>query len=456
MLSPYRSIFALPGALKFSLAGLIARLPIAILGLGLVLFVQALTGSYGIAGAVSAVYLGAQAVVNPVLARLVDRLGQARVMVPATIVHVTALGLLLSAAYLGLWFGLVFIFAAIAGASVGSVGALVRARWTYVTHTQKQLNTAFSWEAVADEILFVTGPVLVTFAATAVFAPAGIIASVIGVSVGALLFYPQKATEPPVHAKEAAAPKTKLLTNSAILVVILCNFFIGVNFGAIDVAVIAFSDEQGYKSLAGAGLGVFAVGSLLAGMVYGALTWNVAVRYRFAAALACLAAGSWLLQLSTNMVTLSLLLFILGSTVAPSLIAGSAIMQELAPPTRLTEAFAWSGTAMAFGVALGSAGTGSVVDAADAHTAFLIPAAGASAAALLAIVSLQWLDPAARSRAVQAETQEARTVVNTVDEPADSAVPPSVTEDGQTDDAVPQSGTDTVVSAADDAEATEA
>ena len=76
MLRMYQEIFALPGALKFSLAGLVARLPIAILGLGIVLFIQGETGSYEIAGLVTSVFMVVQAITNPLIARLVDAHGQ--------------------------------------------------------------------------------------------------------------------------------------------------------------------------------------------------------------------------------------------------------------------------------------------------------------------------------------------------------------------------------------------
>lgn len=137
MFSAYRDIFGIPGALKFSAAGLIARLPIALLGLGVVLFIQAETGSYAQAGIVAATFMTAQAISNPLLGKQIDRHGQAKVMVPATIIHVIGLAGLLLVVYLQLWPGLLFASAAVAGATVGSVGALVRARWAAVTRNQK-------------------------------------------------------------------------------------------------------------------------------------------------------------------------------------------------------------------------------------------------------------------------------------------------------------------------------
>ena len=156
MFRNYQEIFSLPGALKFSLAGLIARFPIAILGLGIVLFIQGVHGSYALAGLVAAAFMLVQAISNPIIARLVDAHGQARVMLPIVAIHIVGLALLLTAVYQRWWIGLVFLFAGVSGATIGSLGSLVRARWNAIVADRKQLDTAFSWESVADEMLFVT------------------------------------------------------------------------------------------------------------------------------------------------------------------------------------------------------------------------------------------------------------------------------------------------------------
>ncbi|MYM20603.1 MFS transporter [Brevibacterium sp. 5221] len=407
MLSNYREIFALPGALRFTIAGLITRMPIAILGLGLVLFIQTVTGSYGTAGAVSATYMLVQAIANPFIAKQVDRRGQARVMVPLTVVHIVALCLLMLSVYLHLWLGLAFVFAGIAGATVGSVGALVRARWAAAAQDQHQLDSAFSWEAVADEILFVTGPVVVTALATAVLPPAGVIASIIAVGVGGALFYTQRGTEPAPEPKAPRAVRGKVLSNSGILLVVACELCFGVNFGALDVSAVAFADEQGLKPLAGVSLAAYAAGSLIAGAIYGSINWKVSVRRRYAATLVLLSLGNWMCQLAVGMVSLSLVLFVVGFMIAPSLIAGSSVIQELAPPKRLTEALAWIGTSMGFGVSIGSFVAGLIIDRHGAHAALLLPACATTLAAVLAVAFNGRFDPAIRSHAAR----QARSVI---------------------------------------------
>lgn len=392
MLQKYSEIFALPGALKFSLAGLVARMPIAILGIGIVLFVQGETGSYELAGLVTSVFMVVQALTNPLIARLVDAHGQARVMVPVVCIHLVALVGLLLSVLLGWWFGSVFVFAGLAGASVGSLGSLVRARWNSLVKNSRQLDTAFSWEAVADEFLFVSGPVVVTALATLWLAPAGVIISAVATAVGALLFYPQKATEPAPRGRSVDR-SGRVLTHSGILAAIICQVFIGVVFGAIDVIAVGFGDEQGAKAYAGIALSALAAGSLVAGAAYGAFDWQMPVRFRFPLMLALLTASSWLLLLANDMVLFAIILFVVGVGIAPSLIAVSSVIQTLAPPDRLTESLAWISTALGFGVAIGSALAGTVIDRMGAHEALWIVGICATLGLIAAVIGLPSMDP---------------------------------------------------------------
>lgn len=400
MFNNYREILSLPGALKFSLAGLVARMPIAVLGLGIVLFIQGVSGSYGLAGIVTAVYMIVQALAGPVIARLVDRRGQAKVMVPIVVTHLVALLLLIFSVYGDWWVGFVFLFAGIGGATVGSVGSLVRSRWSHLVGSPKQLQTAFSWESVADELLFVTGPVLATVLATAVWPPAGVIFSMITTAVGSTLLYIQKSTEPP-PIERSTEPKGHVFSNPGIFTIIIVNVFLGVNFGAIDVIAVAFSDELGLKPLSGVLLSAFALGSLISGALYGARNWSSPTHHRFGFTVSLLAIGTCVMLLAQGMVSFGIILFCVGFSIAPSLIGANSVIEQLAPPRRLTEAFAWLGTSLGFGVAFGSAIAGNIIDAYGAQTAMLLPAGCALMGAILALCLLKLLNPKRSSHEVR-------------------------------------------------------
>jgi MFS family permease len=83
VLRPYRELLATPGGLRFSTSAFVARMPIAMIGLGIVLLVVAETGKYSLAGALSATFALVNAGAAPAIARLVDRLGQRRVLLPS-------------------------------------------------------------------------------------------------------------------------------------------------------------------------------------------------------------------------------------------------------------------------------------------------------------------------------------------------------------------------------------
>ncbi|GMA33404.1 MFS transporter [Litorihabitans aurantiacus] len=186
MANPYKQILSKPGAWQFSAAGLLARFPISMAGIGIVLMISdgALYGSYGLAGQVSAAYIVAQAIAAPQIAKLIDVYGQARVMRPAIAVSMTSLAALaVVATNLAptVW---LFLLAAIVGATMGSIGSLVRTRWGAVVSNPDELHTAYSLESVLDEVVFVVGPVLATILATTVHPTAGIAVAIVAAVVG--------------------------------------------------------------------------------------------------------------------------------------------------------------------------------------------------------------------------------------------------------------------------------
>ncbi|HEX8780304.1 MAG TPA: MFS transporter, partial [Nocardioides sp.] len=167
MLSSYRRVLAEPGTLRFSAAGLVARLPISMVGLGIVLLVSSATGSYGLAGAVSAAYMVTNACLSILQARLVDRLGQALVLTTASAAFGLSMTVLVIAVRADWPILATYVAAAVAGGSLPQIGSCVRARWSYVLRDPADVQTAYAIEAVVDEAVFMLGPIAVTVLATA-------------------------------------------------------------------------------------------------------------------------------------------------------------------------------------------------------------------------------------------------------------------------------------------------
>ncbi|MDD9207107.1 MFS transporter [Georgenia sp. 10Sc9-8] len=388
MLGPYRQILSLPGTVGFSAAGLLARFPNSMVGIGVVLMVAGLYGSYGTAGRVSAAFVLALAVCAPQLARLVDRHGQARVMRPALAVALSSmLGLVLVARAEGPEWAL-YPFAVLGGATLGSMGSLVRSRWARAVRTPAELHTAFSLESSLDELGFVLGPVLATFLATSVTPSAGVLVALVLLAVGGYWFLGQRATEPvPSSVPRVSAPGTALLRSPAVLVLLVIFLCCGTLFGASDVATVAFAAEQGAPGLAGPLLGIFATGSFVAGLLYGSRQWETPLPRRLVIGIALLAAVVSLVLVADSLLALAAVLLVAGIGIAPTIINGTALLQQIVRPEQLTEGLSWMSTAVNLGVAVGSSVAGPLIDARGAVGGFAVVVAAGWAALATALAA---------------------------------------------------------------------
>jgi MFS family permease len=371
VLRPYRDVLSTPGALAFSAAGFVARMPISMLGIGIVLLISGRTGAYAMAGAVAATFNIVQAIAAPQVARLVDRFGQARIMRPAVVLHATGVLLLVLAVESGAPKWTLFGAAVLAGLCMGSIGALVRTRWTNVLGEGDRLHTAFSLESVLDELVFIVGPVLVTLLATRVFPPAGLLAAATAGLLGGLTFTLLRRTEPPATRHHGASgPAILRIPGMAVL---LATFvFVGGIFGSTEVVAVAFTDEHGRPAAAGLVLAAFAGGSMLSGIAYGAVQWRSPAGRRFLYGVVLLAVGVIPFAIATTIPLLAGVMFIAGFAISPMIIAGNALVQTIVPPRRLTEGLTWVVTALGIGTSMSAAVAGWAIDAAGAHRAFLV------------------------------------------------------------------------------------
>src|SRR5215218_2109133 len=289
MLTTYRRILAVPGALRFSATGLVGRLPISMEGLGIVLLVVAETDSYGYAGAVAGATTVANAVGTLAQGRYIDRLGQGRLLPPLILAWGLSLGLLVAAVH-GDWpRWTVFGFAVLVGLCLPPVGTCIRARWSYVLDDPRQVQTGYALESVVDEAVFITGPILVTALATAWDPVAGLGAAVVAGVGGTLYLAAQRGTEPtghPVVREVADRPRMPWRTVVPVAVV---SLGLGSLFGSAEVTTVAFAEEAGQEGITGVLLAFWALGSLLAGLVTGAIQWRRGTAFRLKVGTATLA-----------------------------------------------------------------------------------------------------------------------------------------------------------------------
>ncbi len=383
MLDSYRRVLARPGAFAFSSAALVARLPISMVGLGIVLLVQQETGSYGLAGTVSAAFVLAQAAFAVLHGRWVDHFGQRRVLPLAISVFGAGLALMMLAVQQDWPPALVYVFAAVSGASLPQVGASVRTRWSHLLDEPGQVQTAYALEAVLDEVVFVVGPVVVTLLATGWHPVAGLTFALMSGVIGTFAFAAQRSTEPPAGRTVSTGVRAPMPWRLVLPLAVVC-LTLGALFGAAEVTTVAFAEEQGRRWVAGWLLAAWSFGSLVAGLVTGAVMWRSGpdVRLRWGSAAMALAMAP--LMFVDSVPLMAVVLLIGGFAIAPTLISTMTMVEQGVPSSRLTEGMAILHTGIVAGVAPGASIAGFVVDHSGASAAYAAALAGGVLGALVA------------------------------------------------------------------------
>ncbi|MET9428053.1 MULTISPECIES: MFS transporter [unclassified Streptomyces] len=405
MPSPYRAIFSAPGTVGFSAAGFIGRMPLAMMGIGIVTMISQLTGRYGLAGALSATLAVSAAVLGPQVSRLVDRYGQRRVLRPATLITVTAVAGLLICAQQGLPEWTLFVFSAAAGC-VPSIGAMTRARWaTIYRGSARELHTAYSFESIIDEVCFIFGPIVSIGLSTIWFPEAGPLLAAVFLAVGVWWLTAQRGTEPKPHPIEQHTGGSAL-RSPGLQVLVAAFVATGTIFGAVDVVTVAFAEEEGHKAAASLVLAVYALGSCVAGAVFGLLHLKGEPSRRWLLGVCAMAVSMIPLQLAGNLPILAVALFVAGLAIAPTMVTTMALVEAHVPRSKLTEGMSWTGTGLAVGVALGSSAAGWVVDAHGAAAGYAVPGIAGVLAAAVAFLGYRRLRRPVPTREGQGQREQ--------------------------------------------------
>jgi MFS family permease len=397
----YERILRTPQVGPLVLAALVARLPIGMFGLAIVLFLRAETGSYATAGIVAAAFALGSGAAAPVQGRLVDRLGHRRVVVPLLALNVTGTAGLCVLGSAGGHVVLLALCGVVAGAGVPPVSSLVRTLWpTLLRETPDLVPTAFALDGVVVECVFVGGPLLVAGVSTAISPVAALaLASGMMVAGGAafLSSAPSRAWRPDEH--RVAAGLLGALRSPGLRTLVLTTVPFGFCFGAMEVTLPAFADDAGNRGLAGLLLAAWSLASAAGGLLYGAHQhdWRLSVREVYIRVALVLPFGFLPLLLAPSIPVMALLVIPAGVCIAPLLTAGNQLVETVAPPGMTTEAYTWPITSLVIGIALGSASAGALVQLADWRVAILAAAGVATLGGTAALVRRATLVPAARA-----------------------------------------------------------
>lgn len=382
MFATYREIFRAPGTKGFAAAGFVARLPIAMAPIGIVTMLTQSGGGYWLAGAVAATFTLTNAFAAPQISRLVDRHGQSRLLVPTTTVAVAAFALLMLATHFD-WPAWTLFASALAAAAMPSMPAMVRARWTEIFRDKPELNTAFAFESVADELVYIAGASLSVGLSVALFPEAGVLVSTLLLALGMTAFVLQRATEPKVRASEAVAHRPAILLRPVQLVT-LALVFVGSIFATAEVTTVALTRDLGQPGAASLVIGVYALGSFVVGLIMGALNLRFPLHRQLLVVLAVLLLTTLPLLLVGSVPALAAAIFLSGVAVSPTFITAFGLVERRVPPEVLTEGVTWVMTGIGIGMALGAFVAGWVVDSFGAQNGFWA-SVGAAVLALLVV-----------------------------------------------------------------------
>ncbi|MFF9161277.1 MFS transporter [Streptomyces longwoodensis] len=402
MAAGYLEILRARHAARLLAGTLVGRLPNATAAIAVVLFVRAEGGGYSLAGALAAVYGVANAVGQPVLGRLVDLHGQPRVQLPAAVASALAMAVF---AFTGLDpLPPAYVAVGAAGLFTPPLEGGLRALWPSVLRREDQVHTAYAMDAIAQEVMFTVGPLLVTLCVSLWSAGAALLVlNVLGV-LGAL----SVVVSAPSRAWRSAPREAHwlgALRSPGLLVLLGAFLFIGMALGSITVASVPYADDHGGDGVYGWLMAALGLGALLGGSVYGARTWPGAPERRLRVLVALLAVCYLPLMLMPGAVAMVALTALAGVFLAPAIACAFVIVDRHAPSGTVTEAFSWLVTTFTVGASVGTGVAGPVVEGGGAQWGFAVPGA-AGAVSLLVLVAAGRVMAAPAVHAVVAGSSE--------------------------------------------------
>ncbi|MEO6501534.1 MAG: MFS transporter [Jatrophihabitantaceae bacterium] len=349
----YRRTFAVEGAWGFVTAGFLSRLPTSMFGLALVLAITAESGNYALAGAVAASVTLAVGVCGPYIGRFADRYGQAIVLVAVVAAFAVFVCALIAAIILDAP-GWTFIpLALLAGGVMPVTSPLVRARWTKALAGTELLRTAYAVEGVTTQVVFIAGPVLVAFVATGIGPVPGLL-TVLGLAViGTLALAAQRGSEPEPH-HTPTQRGAGVMRMTAMRLIFAVVFGLGSVIGSMEIITIARAAQLGHRDLTGVLLGLWGIGSLAAGLIYGALPIRIPLVRQLTIVMTAVALVHVPLLFANDIVSLTLVLALAGVIISPTTITANEIVQRTVPASAFTEGTYWLTTAVAFGMTTGN------------------------------------------------------------------------------------------------------
>jgi MFS family permease len=385
----YRAALTAPGAPGPVVASAIGRLPIAMLALATLLYVQADTGSFATGGAVTAGILAGTAIGSVTQGRAMDRFGPTRPLLVVAALFGAAIAALAVAVETEQALPVLVGLALLVGLVHPALEGASRTLWATLVPAGPQRTAAYSYEAISLEVFFILGPAiagsLVVAAPWPGTALVGAGAAMVAGSVGFALSRAVRAT-PPRPAGPSVGP-LGVLARPGMRTIALAALGFGLVVGSAEVAVLATTAQAGSAALGAVLLSAWSVTSVLSGLLYSRRPWPRPLHLRMPALLggfAALVAAMALTGPTGSMSLLACVMLLAGALITPQLTGISLAIDVAVPAGTATEAFGWVVTAATLGAAAGQSGAGAVVEAVGPPGAFLV--GGAAGAVLTAVL----------------------------------------------------------------------
>jgi MFS family permease len=379
-------------------SSILARLPLAMFSIALLVHARQLTGSFAVAGLVSGAYAICGAVAAPLLGRLVDRYGQTAVLIGGA--AVTAVVLVVTGSLPADTAPPVLVaLAGATGLATPPLAACVRTLLPAIVAEPGRLPALFAFESTVLELTFVFGPPLALWLGVLWSTGAALILSGLVMLVSTLAFAAQPASRRWRPTPHQQRPRGGSLHSPAMRTLILILFGTGAVFGATDIAVTAAARTLGATAAAGPLLGLWGVGSLLGGIAATRLGGAAQHGKTLTLLLAALTLGHAALAVTTASIpALAGVILLAGATIAPTVASIYAMVDRAAPAGTQTEAFSWLLTASSTGAAAGAALGGTLAQTAGAPAAFAIAGLAGALATLTAALKTPTLDNTTTNR----------------------------------------------------------
>ncbi|GAA3121443.1 putative MFS family arabinose efflux permease [Kribbella aluminosa] len=371
----YRDVLLLPSALRTFVPALLGRLSYGLLPLSLLITVRQSTGSFAVAGAAVAVF-GVTSLSMPYKARLVDRYSQRRVL-PFLALGASA-GLFVTSGTSG---SAVLLLVAATGLLAPPLGPSMRSNWRLLTDGLPLKERAYALDAVAEECLFLGGPLIAGTLISAFAAPVALCCSAALMLVGTLAMVTSPVTThtaAPAPSRHPLGPLVLPGLRRILLVIMLTAS--GISTAYLCVAAVA--QQAGRPGAAGYVEAAIAAGSVLGGMLWARRTHTRPWPIHLAGLIAVLAAGLIAASFMPGLILLGVVLGVAGVAVAPLFVVSYLAADQVTPPHQHTEASTWINTANNVGSAGGAALAGLLVDHTTPSWGFL------TGGVLLAVVAL--------------------------------------------------------------------